>query len=71
MQTPKKWRHWFAVRGLGGNFYNLDSKLDAPSCIGGTNEMKQYLTDHLGSPQSELLIVVTKETAEKTSWKVN
>ena len=70
VETPIKRRHWFAIREVGGNFYNLDSNLAEPSCIGGTKETMQFLTDHLDSPQSQLLIVLTRERVETSSWKV-
>ncbi|KAI8463371.1 MAG: hypothetical protein J3K34DRAFT_527033 [Monoraphidium minutum] len=29
------WRHWLALRRLGGAWWNLDSKLSAPRCFAG------------------------------------
>lgn len=30
-------KHWIAVRKIGDYYYNLDSKLNAPACIGGVS----------------------------------
>lgn len=34
LQFPLSRKHWIAVREVEGTFYNLDSKLEAPSPIG-------------------------------------
>jgi len=34
ISLPLNRRHWFAIKEIKGDFYNLDSKLDAPLIIG-------------------------------------
>lgn len=34
IKLPLQRRHWIAIRKIGDNFYNLDSKLKEPLCIG-------------------------------------
>lgn len=34
VMLPLRRRHWITIRQIHGNFYNLDSKLDAPQLIG-------------------------------------
>jgi len=31
---PLNRRHWFAIKQINGDFYNLDSKIEAPLVIG-------------------------------------
>lgn len=40
VSLPLRRRHWLAVRQVGGNYYNLDSKLKGPTCIGGEVELR-------------------------------
>lgn len=37
---PLRRRHWLAVRQVHGQYYNLDSKLKSPVCIGGEAELR-------------------------------
>jgi hypothetical protein len=47
VSLPLKRRHWIAVKKVNDQFFNLDSKLDAPHCIGNVifrvNLVKQLL----------------------------
>lgn len=40
MSLPLRRKHWIAVRQVNGTYYNLDSKLKAPACIGGEGELR-------------------------------
>lgn len=40
VSLPLRRRHWLAVREVNGQFYNLDSKLKGPACIGGETELR-------------------------------
>jgi len=64
-----KRRHWVAIRQVGGTYYNLDSKLEAPHVIGQDNELLEYLREQLGSKEKELFVVVTKEVEKKHLWE--
>lgn len=58
---PIKSRHWISLRRLSdGNFYNLDSKLDKPSLIGGNDEFIAYLRTEMISNDKEFFIVTEK-----------
>lgn len=40
VSLPLRRRHWLAVRQVNGHYYNLDSKLKSPVCIGGEAELR-------------------------------
>lgn len=40
VSLPLRRRHWLAVRQVHGQYYNLDSKLKSPVCIGGEAELR-------------------------------
>lgn len=40
VSLPLRRRHWLAVRQVNGQYYNLDSKLKGPLCIGGEAELR-------------------------------
>lgn len=40
VSLPLRRRHWLAVRQVNGQYYNLDSKLKSPVCIGGEAELR-------------------------------
>lgn len=65
---PLRRRHWIAIRQVEGNYYNLDSKLDAPHLIGKDEDLMSYLREQLDSKEKELLIVVTKEVEQRQLW---
>lgn len=65
---PFRRRHWIAIRRIDGIFWNLDSKLNAPECIGNDNALLSYLNIHLQSNDKELFIVVSAETEKNKSW---
>lgn len=62
---PIKNRHWICVRKMyDGNFYNLDSKLDAPRCVGKSeNDFVSYLESEMKSNDKELFIVFPKDSS--------
>ncbi|CAK5099969.1 unnamed protein product [Meloidogyne enterolobii] len=53
-----KGRHWFAVLSINNIYYNLDSKLDAPTKINGNFNA---FIDKLLEAGNELLLVVEPE----------
>ncbi|XP_077455870.1 josephin-2 [Stigmatopora argus] len=61
-------RHWLAVRQVNGQFYNLDSKLKSPACIGGEAELRTFLGEQLSQDVAEMLLVVQREVEEDGSW---
>ncbi|XP_017849970.1 josephin-like protein [Drosophila busckii] len=79
MATPPGWRnyvtlpiwggrHWLALRCIGDDYYNLDSKLSAPECIGNESNFVEFLRAHLSSESSgdqELLIIVQQFEEEE------
>lgn len=66
---PFQGKHWFAVRQIGGVYYDLDSKLAKPRLI-GTNVL-EYLSALLSREHdAQLLLVVTNSIAETRSWQL-
>ncbi|KAM7295893.1 josephin-1 isoform X4 [Ixodes scapularis] len=61
LQFPLSRKHWIAVREVEGTFYNLDSKLEAPSPIGKAPELLQYLREQVKCKDREIFVVVTQE----------
>ena len=68
VKFPLKRRHWVTIRKVGEQYYNLDSKLDAPEAIGGSKELVHYLQEQVKNSEKELLLVVTSEVAQEESW---
>lgn len=69
VMLPLKRRHWITIRQIQGNFYNLDSKLDAPQLIGRGSDLIAYLKEQLDCKDKELFIVVSKEVEETQAWQ--
>ncbi|XP_053625504.1 josephin-2 [Plodia interpunctella] len=68
VMLPLRRRHWITIRQIQGNFYNLDSKLEAPQLIGRSSDLIAYLKEQLESKEKELFVVVSKEVDEKQLW---
>lgn len=68
---PLKRRHWIAIRCLNGKFWNLDSKLDLPLCLGDEMDLLGYLRSQLQSNDKELFIVVQRDIEKDQSWILN
>ncbi|KAK9960712.1 hypothetical protein ABG768_008552 [Culter alburnus] len=68
VSLPLRRRHWLAVREVNGQFYNLDSKLKGPSCIGGETELRSFLIEQLSQDVAEMLLVVQKEVDDDGTW---
>ncbi|XP_063360076.1 josephin-2 [Cydia amplana] len=68
VMLPLRRRHWIAIRQIQGNFYNLDSKLDAPQLIGRSSDLIAYLKQQMECKEKELFVVVSKEVEEKQLW---
>lgn len=47
-----------------GLFFNLDSKLDAPQCIGGEEDVIKYLQEQAKSKDREIFIVVRHDVGK-------
>ena len=67
LEVPIKRRHWLAVRKIDENFYNLDSKLDAPECIGNEEDVIKFLKSELEVSTTEFFLVVPSSQPED-SW---
>lgn len=77
---PMKGRHWLPIRNLATttekahgitNYYNLDSKLDAPESIGSTNDLIGFLRNILQAEETVLLVVVTEDISRLEAWRKN
>lgn len=55
---PLRKRHWIAVRQIDGKFYNLDSKLHTPECIGNEQQLFAFLKQQIQSNDRELFVIV-------------
>ncbi|XP_013110324.2 josephin-like protein [Stomoxys calcitrans] len=55
---PLRKRHWIAIRQIDGKYYNLDSKLHSPECIGDEQQLFAFLKQQLQSNDRELFVVV-------------
>lgn len=59
-------KHWYAVCQLHDQaYYNLDSKLTVPQRIGGDEDLKKFIANKLEKGNTELLIVVCKDTTKE------
>ena len=68
IEVPFKQRHWSAVRNMNGCFYDLDSKLDEPKCIGGSEKVLTFLRSEMACQKTELFLVVASLVAETKTW---
>ncbi|XP_076010898.1 josephin-2 [Genypterus blacodes] len=71
VSLPLRRRHWLAVRQVNGQYFNLDSKLKSPVCIGGEAELCTFLSEQLSQEVAEMLLVVQREVEEDGSWLVS
>lgn len=56
---PFQMRHWLAVRRIDGSYYNLDSKLRQPACLGTDDaQFREYLREHLQPDNDHELLLV-------------
>lgn len=69
VEVPVKRPHWFAVRKINESYYNLDSKLSSPECVGNEERLFTFLTELLSLPAVQLLVIVKKSVAENNLWK--
>lgn len=65
---PFRRRHWIAIRKVNKLFWNLDSKLNAPECIGEDVEVINYLSNQFRSNDMELFVIVKSETEKTKQW---
>lgn len=68
---PFRRRHWITIRKIEKNYWNLDSKLNLPECIGDESMLLSYLEGQLKSNDKELFIVVNLETEKTKKWLKN
>ncbi|XP_017016241.2 josephin-like protein [Drosophila takahashii] len=60
IQLPFQMRHWLALRRIDGSYYNLDSKLREPRCLGDEESFLAFLSSHLQTDH-ELFLVLNEE----------
>ena len=61
---PIKSRHWIAIKKMkDSKYYNLDSKIAAPKCIGSQEEFLAYLTNEMKGNDKEIFIVFPKDSS--------
>lgn len=65
---PLKRRLWIALRKIGEQYYNLDSKLESPLCLGNDESLLTYLRTQLKSNDRELFIVVQNDVERAQKW---
>ncbi|KAL1491419.1 hypothetical protein ABEB36_012020 [Hypothenemus hampei] len=65
---PLRRRHWIAIRKFNEKYYNLDSKLDAPKCIGTEEDLTNFIGAELDSHNKELFVVMKSEIEKLGSW---
>lgn len=59
--------HWFGVRQIGDNYYNLDSKLKHPQQVQNIlNFLKPYSVD----PNCHIFLVVSEDVEKEKSWLI-
>ncbi|XP_043915645.1 josephin-2 isoform X1 [Protopterus annectens] len=68
VSLPIRRKHWIAVREVYGVYYNLDSKLKSPVRLGGENEIRKFLKEHMSEEPCEMLLVVQKDVEEDGTW---
>lgn len=64
IRLPLQRRHWIAIRKIEDNFYNLDSKLKEPLCIGQDEDLITYLHQKLNHKDNQLFVVATADTVD-------
>lgn len=62
-------RHWIAVRAIDGKYYNLDSKLHVPECIGTEQQLFAYLRQQLQANDRELFVIIESSANESDAPK--
>ncbi|XP_072312252.1 josephin-1 [Eucyclogobius newberryi] len=70
-RLPLKRQHWIGVREVAGTYYNLDSKLRSPQCIGSPDELRKFLRQQLRGKNCELLLVVSDEVEAHQTWRTD
>ncbi|KAI4873570.1 hypothetical protein NFI96_026261 [Prochilodus magdalenae] len=70
VSLPLRRRHWLAVRQVNGQYYNLDSKLKGPVCIGGATELRSFLCEQLSQDVAEMLLVVQRDVEDDGTWLI-
>jgi josephin len=61
---PIKSRHWICIKKMHDEkFYNLDSKLNAPRCIGNDDDFVRHLQNEMKSNDKELFLVFPKDSS--------
>ena len=60
-----------AVRRIDNNgaYYNLDSLLAKPVCLGGEAELKSFLRAKLTDDKTQMLLVVRPDVAQNGKWE--
>ena len=71
LQIPIKRRHWLAIRKVEEKYYNFDSKLDAPECIGNDEDLIKFLKSELAVTTTELFLVLSNSLPEDSWIKID
>jgi len=64
IKFPFRRRHWIAIQAIGGEYWNLDSKLKSPEKIGDHSQLQDYLKKILSDKLTELFLIVTNDEAD-------
>lgn len=68
---PFRRRHWITVRQINDDYWNLDSKLNAPERIGTETDLQMYLINQMKSNDRELFVIVSAEIERNKIWLKN
>ena len=68
IHIPIMRKHWIAVAKVKDNYYNLDSKRSSPKCIGGEQELRDFLKDQISDADKELFVVVDQSIGRDNVW---
>lgn len=61
---PIKSRHWICIKKMSDDkYYNLDSKIPKPKCVGAEDEFVKFLQDEMKSNDKELFLVFPKDSS--------
>ena len=71
LKVPIQRRHWIAVRKIGDRYYDLDSKLNEPKCIGDHENLLSFLKCEVLNTTTEIFVVVPNQVAKDETWMRN
>ncbi|RDD45249.1 Josephin-1 [Trichoplax sp. H2] len=62
------WSHWFSIRQIGDNYYNLDSKLTRPQQV---QNITDFLQPYSINPNCHIFLVVSEDVEKEKSWLID